>query len=174
MGDPQTTQQGPRRARRWVRWVRDLLILLAIVVAVQWWQARDLAGGRAPPLVGLLVDGSPYQLETTEGPVIVHFWATWCPVCRLEQDNIASIAADGRVVTVATSSGSTEDVAAYLEDQGLAMPVVLDERGDIAQAWGVNGVPATFIVDRGGEIRSAHMGYATELGLRLRLWWAQW
>ena len=80
--------KGSRRPR-WFRWLRDIVLLLLIFAAVQWWQARNLVEGPAPPLVGHLADGSPYQLEATEGPFLVHFWASWCPICRLEQDSIA-------------------------------------------------------------------------------------
>jgi len=161
----------PKRPR-WVAWGRDIALLLVVLAVIQWWQARDLAAGPAPPLVGHLVDGGPYQLDPTDGPVLVHFWASWCPICRLEQDSIASIAGDLRVITVATTSGTRDEVAAYLHEHGLTMPVLLDEDGAVARSWGVNGVPATFVVDREGKIRHAGKGYSTEIGLRLRLWWA--
>lgn len=161
----------PRRPR-WVAWLRDIVLLLVIFAAVQWWQARSLVEGTAPPLVGLLVDGSPYQLPPQGEPVLVHFWATWCPVCRVEQDSIDNIAADRPVITVATTSGERDEVAAYLQAQGLSMPVLMDESGDIARRWGVNGVPATFVIDADGNIRYAGKGYSSEIGLRIRLWMA--
>jgi thiol-disulfide isomerase/thioredoxin len=168
----------PRRAaptaksRRWLGWLRDILLLLLVFAAVQWWQARDLVQGAAPPLVGLLLDGTPYQLDPAAGPQLVHFWASWCPVCRLEQGSIAAIAADRPVITIATTSGTAEEVGGYLAEHELSMPVLLDEDGELARAWGVNGVPATFVIDTDGNIRHALKGYATELGLRLRLWFA--
>lgn len=161
------------RRPRWVRWLRDIVLLLLVLAAVQWWQARNLVKGPAPSLVGHLADGSPYQLDPAEGPFLVHFWASWCPVCRVEQDSIASIAADLPVMTVATTSGSAEEINAYLLEQGLVMPVLMDEEGEIARSWGVRGVPATFVVDTSGDISHAGMGYATELGMRLRLWLAE-
>jgi thiol-disulfide isomerase/thioredoxin len=164
--------KGSKRPR-WLRWLRDIALVILVFAAVQWWQARNLVQGPAPPLVGHLADGSPYQLIPAEGPVLVHFWASWCPVCRIEQDSIASIAADRRVMTVATTSGSAKEVVAYLSGQGLEMPVLMDEDGEIARGWGVNGVPASFIVDTDGNICHASMGFATEMGLRLRLWLAE-
>lgn len=169
--DSQAAQPGPsRKPRRWLRWLRDAVLLLIVFVAIQWWQARNLVEGKAPPLVGHLIDGSAYQLAVGEGPVLVHFWATWCPICKLEEDSIDSIAKDHRVITIATTSGSADEVSAYLTEQGLSMPVLLDEDGDIGRAWGVQGVPATFIVDQEGTIRHAAMGYSSEIGLRTRLW----
>jgi len=161
-----------KRRPRWWRWSRDILLLLLVVAAVQWWQARDLATGVAPPLVGHLVDGRPYQLDPADGPVLVHFWASWCPVCRLEQGSIDSIAADWPTITIATTSGTADEVAAYLAEHALSMPVLMDEDGEIARAWGLAGVPATFVIGTDGGIRHAAMGYSTEIGLRLRLWLA--
>lgn len=168
-GNPKASK--PRRPR-WIAWLRDIVLLVVVLAAVQWWQARDLVVGRAPALVGHLIDGSNYQLDPADGPILVHFWASWCPICRLEQDSIASIAADRPVITIATTSGTRDEVAAYLRDNGLEMPVLLDEEGGLARSWGVSGVPATFVVDREGNIRHAGQGYSTEIGLRLRLWWA--
>lgn len=156
-----------------MRWLRDLLILLALFAAIQWWQARDLVKDAAPPLTGLLIDGTPFQLDPAQGPYLVHFWATWCPICRLEQDSIDSIARDHPVITIATSSGTAEEMADYMQQNGLTKPVLMDEEGGLARSWGVYGVPATFVVDTDGMIRYAGMGYSTGLGLRLRLWLAR-
>lgn len=160
------------RPRRWLRWTGEALLVLAVFAATHWWLTRDMAGGRAPPLVGLLADGSAYQLQSGDRATLVHFWATWCPICRLEHDSIAAIAADRPVVSVAIHSGGIGEVADYLHEQGLTFPVVVDESGDLAALWGVGGVPASFIVDRDGEIRHVTRGYTTEWGLRLRLWLA--
>jgi peroxiredoxin len=156
-----------------LRWLRDLLILLALFAAIQWWQARDLVKDAAPPLTGLLIDGTPFQLDPAQGPYLVHFWATWCPICRLEQDSIDAIARDHPVITIATSSGTAEEMADYMQQNGLTKPVLMDEEGGLARSWGVYGVPATFVVDTDGMIRHAGMGYSTGLGLRLRLWLAR-
>lgn len=156
-----------------MRWLRDLLILLALFAAIQWWQARDLVKDAAPPLTGLLIDGTPFQLDPAQGPYLVHFWATWCPICRLEQDSIDAIARDHPVITIATSSGNAEEMADYMQQNGLTKPVLMDEEGGLARNWGVYGVPATFVVDTDGMIRHASMGYSTGLGLRLRLWLAR-
>lgn len=163
----------PRRYRRGLRWLRDILLFVLILAAVQWWQSRDLVKDQAPPLAGLLVDGTPYQLDSAgEHPVLVHFWAEWCPVCRLGQDSIDDIAKDHRVITIALSSGPAVEVQAFLDEHALTMPTLIDEQGDIARRWGVFGVPSTFVVDNGGAITHASQGYSTEIGLRLRLWLA--
>jgi thiol-disulfide isomerase/thioredoxin len=156
---------------KWQRWLRDLGILLLVVVAIQWWQARDLPKEViAPSLAGAGLVGEPMALSNWQGqPVLVHFWATWCPVCRLEEGSIASIAEDYPVIAVATTSGTADEIQAYLAKQGVSFPVMMDESGDIARHWGVRGVPATFVIDSAGKIDYATMGFSTETGLRIRL-----
>jgi peroxiredoxin len=161
------------RTARWKRWLRDILVVVAVVAAVQWWQGRDLTRGDAPPLAGHLLDGRLASLGDYRGePVLVHFWATWCPICRLEEDAIDAIARDHAVLTVATSSGTPEELAAYLGERDLSFAVLPDEDGSLARLWGVSGVPATFVVDGAGRIAHATVGYSTGWGLRARLWWA--
>lgn len=106
-------------------------------------------------------------------PALVHFWATWCPVCRLEDSTIDAIARDHAVLTVATTSGAAEVVRSYMVEEGLSFPVVLDEEGELARSWGVVGVPSTFVVNSAGEIAWAGQGFSTGIGLRLRLWMAE-
>jgi thiol-disulfide isomerase/thioredoxin len=166
----QTGSPWPGRLRRWSR---DIALVLLVVFAVQWWHSRNLVEGTAPPLVGLTLDGSSYQLDPSTGVTLVHFWAEWCPVCRFEQDSIDRIAKDHRVITVATTSGEREEVQAYVDEHGLGMPVVVDNSGKLARSWGVQGTPSTFIVDEDGVIVFASTGYSTEIGLRLRLWLAK-
>ena len=87
---------------------------------------------------------------------------------------INRLAADGRVLTVATQSGDAAEVAAYLEAESLTMPTLVDPDGKLAGLYGVLGVPATFIIDGDGEIRFRVLGLSSERGLRLRLWAARW
>ncbi|WPL17200.1 Stage IV sporulation protein H [Thiorhodovibrio winogradskyi] len=161
-----------RRSARWRPWAVDLVIVLAVVGLVQWWQARPLATGMAPPLAGVeVVSGDRLDLANLRGkPVLVHFWGTWCPVCRLMDGTIARIAEDHTLVSVAMYSGSADEVSAYLDENDHVFPVVLDPNGQMAGRWGVVGVPASFIIDADGRIRFATRGVRSGPGLRLRLW----
>ena len=155
---------------RWARWLRDILLILLLFAGLQWWQARDLRQGPAPALSGTDIRGQTQSLAQYRGqPVLVHFWATWCPICRMEEGAIDGLAEDYPVITVATTSGSPAELAGYMQQQGLGFPVVVDESGDLARQWGVVGVPTTYIVDAKGDIAWAGQGYSTGPGLRIRL-----
>ena len=164
------------RSRRLTDWAINLALILAIVFGVQWWQGRPLATGAAPPLAGWTLDGQWLDLghiNLQGAPILVHFWATWCPICRLGNGGIDAIARDHRVVTVAMQSGDATEVGRFMATEGLDFPVVMDPNGEIARRWGVVGVPATFVLDANGQIAYATRGASTETGLRLRLWAAR-
>lgn len=150
------------------------MLFIVLVVGVRAWQQRDIVKGVAPPLSGLLLDGKPFVFAAKPAqPVLVHFWATWCPVCRAEQGSIESLAQDNpNVITVVMQSGSSGAVQQYMREQGVSFPVVNDADSQIASTWGVSAVPASFIVDTDGKIRYVEIGYTTGIGLRLRLWLA--
>jgi peroxiredoxin len=146
-------------------------VFIAVMFGLQWWQSRHIERGPAPGLAGPALDGRWLSLEQGRGnPTLVYFWATWCPVCRLEQGAIDDLAEDYPVITVATRSGDAQALSAYLNEHALSFPVVLDETGVLAERWGVKGVPASFVIDSRGEIRHAVFGLSTGLGLRARLW----
>lgn len=159
--------------RRWRRWGLDLVLVLAVVFAVQWWQSRPLVSGPAPPLAGYELSGHPLDLAALAGrPVLVHFWASWCPVCRVMDGSVARIAEDHSVISVAMNSGEPSEVLAAQNDSGHRFPTIADPDGRLAARWGVRGVPASFIVDAQGRIRFATAGMSSGPGLRLRLWLA--
>ena len=162
------------RAAKWRGYAVNALILVVLVAGIRLWQHRDMAGGAAPALQGVTLAGRPYTVPAHPGkPVLVHFWATWCPICRAEQGSIAAIAHDhANVITVAMQSGTSAEISGHMREQGIAFPVLNDQDGALSGAWGVHAVPASFIIAPDGQIRFIEVGYTTGIGLRLRLWLA--
>ena len=148
-------------------------MVLALILGIRAWQQSGIARGPAPALTGVLLDGKPVALTAFAGrPVLVHFWATWCPICSAEQGSIDALARDTPVITVAMQSGERDAVVQHMRKEALSFPVLNDPDGLIAAQWGVRAVPASFVVDGTGQIRYVEVGYTTGIGLRLRLWLA--
>jgi thiol-disulfide isomerase/thioredoxin len=138
---------------------------VVLVFGVRMWQQRNVVAGAAPSLPGV---------SWSKQPTLVHFWATWCPVCRLEQSSIEALAKEyPNTITVAMQSGEQNAVSKYMREQALTFPVINDSDGLISQTWGVSAVPASFIVDTKGQIRFVEIGYTSSIGLKLRMWLAQ-
>lgn len=164
--------------QKWKKWALEALAIVAVVVVIQWWQSSGLPEGPAPALAGTLLDGRPASLTDTlkaagGKPVLVAFWATWCPVCKAEDGNIEAISRSHRVLSVAMQSEGADLVAKHMAERGLTFATINDPDGLLASGWKVRGVPAHFVVDGAGNVRFRVVGYATELGLRARLWWAE-
>ncbi len=159
---------------RFKKWAVEVLVFVIVVAGIRAWQQRDMVSGIAPPLQGITLAGLPYELPAhPDKPVLVHFWATWCPICRTEQGAIQAIAHDHpQVITVAMQSGTAIEVTRFMREQGLSFPALNDRDGSISHAWGVNAVPASFIISPDGKIRFVEVGYTTGIGLRFRLWLA--
>lgn len=161
-------------AIKWRGAALNILLFAVLIAGIRIWQQRDMPDGHAPALQGLTLAGQPYELPAHPGkPMLVHFWGTWCTVCRSEQGSIDALRRDNSdMITVAVQSGTRDAVSRYLREQGVDFPVVNDADGTSAKAWGVHGVPASFILDANGKVRFVEVGYTTETGLRLRLWLA--
>ncbi|HKP61840.1 MAG TPA: redoxin family protein [Polyangiales bacterium] len=155
------------------RWLRDLALLAVAVFAIRAYQQRDLPRGAAPALSGIGLDGWQLSLDDYRGrPVLLHFWATWCGVCRAEQSSIDSIARELPVLSVASRSGSADQVSSFVQQHGVVPPVVVDAPGALAKRYGIHAYPTTLVLNESGEIQFCEVGYTTELGLRARMWFA--
>ncbi len=164
----------PPHREKWRRYAINALIIIVVVAGIRLWQQRDMVSGAAPVLKGVTLTQQLYELPAhPDKPTLVHFWATWCPICRTEQGTIAAIAHDyPNTITVAMNSGLTNEVKQYMQEQGIDFLTVNDPDGSISEVWGVHAVPASFIIAPDGKIQFVEVGYTTEIGLRLRLWWA--
>lgn len=162
-------------------WLRSGVIYLLIFVLAGFlgnlWLSRNQTTGQAPEISGQNLQNGHWQtvkLSDFEGPVLVYFFADWCPICKIQHHTIKSINKTYPVIAIAMQSGSLENVRDYVKEQQLNSLFVLnDESGSISRAFGVNGVPSGFIIDGSNEIRFSTRGYATLPGLISRLWLAE-
>jgi thiol-disulfide isomerase/thioredoxin len=153
--------------------VLEILIFISVYLAVRAWTQRNVIEGHLPPVVAISLENEKIDLQQNhDGPYLLHIWASWCGICRFEQDSIQSISKDYPVISIAMQSGSDNDVRQYMQDNGLTFKVINDEEGDLSRMFGVTGVPTSLIIDRQGQIAYSEVGYSSEWGLRFRLWLA--
>jgi len=112
-----------------------------------------------PPLAGAGAGGREVDLRALRGRVVlVQFWASWCEPCQDELPAVARLRANQRgrpfeVLTVNFGEGA-ERVRQFLREHDIDVPVLLDPDRRAAQAWGVGGLPMSFLVDAQGRVRS--------------------
>ena len=103
------------------------------------------------------MDGNFHQLSDYKGkPVIINFWATWCPPCREELPSMnrgwEKIKSEG-IAMIAINVGEDEDtIFAFTGDYPIDFTILLDQSGDVINQWPIKGLPTTFVIDTNGNI----------------------
>ena len=111
------------------------------------------------------VDFSSYKGK----PLIVHFWATWCPTCKLEASNIDDLSKEYNVVSIAVTSGDNEAINDFMQKHQLTYKVISDAEGSLAKKFNIQAYPTTLIYTQKGKLKFAEVGYSTTVGLKARL-----
>ena len=148
-----------------------VLVMTIFSNVISLYKSKDLNKTQFNIRNTTLMNGSTFKVEEGK-PLLVHFWATWCPTCKLEASNINAIAKDYQVLTIAVKSGSINDITHFLNENNLQMNVIRDIKGYEARMFKVVAYPTTFIYDKNGNLVFSDVGYTTTWGLWLRMWWA--
>ena len=99
------------RQKRWLRWFIEITLLAGVVFAVHLYQTRNTLSGEAPEFSAQLLDGNRVSLHEFRGqPLLLQFWATWCPICSMEQGSIDAIARDYAVLSVALDEAPADQI----------------------------------------------------------------
>ena len=147
--------------------MRVVIMLIALVVAASS-QAATLkpyvGKDPTPPLVLKDLTGKERNLDEFKGQVVlINFWATWCPPCRIEMPSMWRLKQklkDEPFVILAVDMGEPEAyVNAFLPDKMKRDFVVLMDKDGVAlRSWNVIAFPTTYIIDADGIIRYALYG----------------
>ena len=127
----------------------------------------DLIGKRAPEFsLSRLGAAGRMELASLRGQVVVlNFWASWCLACRDEHPDLLAAWERYRergVVLVGVDFEDTEEAAlAYTREMGGDWPLVSDPGSRAAIAYGVFGVPETFVIAPDGSVTAKHVGAVT-------------
>ncbi len=136
------------------------------------------AGRAGPDFLLEQPDGGTLRLSDLQGqPVVLNFWATWCPPCRTEIPELVlayeRYGGQGLVIVAVDLQESDDQVLQFAEEFGMAFPLVIDRDGDVANVWRlggpIEGIPSSYFLDETGVIRSFYYGPMTEDVLEERL-----
>ncbi|MHC5026294.1 MAG: TlpA family protein disulfide reductase [Planctomycetota bacterium] len=137
-----------------------------------------LVGQPAPDVLLATVDGNAFDLDDKRGTIIVlDFWATWCPPCVKALPKLHSIQAWAKendfpveVIPVNVFEGAalrgaddtpdarTASVERFWKRMEFTLPVAMDFTDEVGAAYGVSGIPATFIIAPDGTVHAQHSG----------------
>jgi peroxiredoxin len=147
--------------------VRLLILLWLIVSCSAGFAEQTLApvpgGIPAPDFVLQDTDGKTHRLSDYRGkPVIINFWATWCPPCREEIPSMNrawhGLENEG-IAMLAINMGEDEDtIFIFTADYQADFPILMDRDGAVIEQWPVKGLPTTYIVAPDGTIAYRAIG----------------
>lgn len=130
--------------------------------------------GEAAPTFELPTPGGErvsLEKEDAEGATLLEFWATSCPICVQAMPALEKLheeyAAKGLSYYAVNVGEAPGDVAAFLEARGLTPTALLDESMEVADDYGVQGIPLILLVDSGGRVQVAVEGYGPTLPAKL-------
>ena len=139
----------------------SLLIVLSGILGMA---ARPpLVGSPAPEIVLPDLQGRDVKLSDLRGKVVlVNFWATWCKPCKEEmpamQASYDKLRDKGFVVLAVNELEDTARVAEHIRTHGHTFEVVMDHNNQVANMYGVVGLPASFLIDPQGIVRERISG----------------
>jgi peroxiredoxin len=162
-------------------------IFIAIIFAMlgwaayDFWQGQQTTGDKTPESIEVgLQQGNTapeFKLETMDGdtvhlsdfkgePVIVNFWATWCPPCRAEIPDLQNIHDAEEAVVLAVnmteSEQNEETVAEFADELQMTFPILMDRKSDVMDTYQVQAYPTSYVIDNEGRIAFVGIGAMNE------------
>jgi len=173
----------PRRDRRWRIVVIALVPVLLLAALLGFGLGRDTSGNNVNQLVGTkapefelknLRTGEMVRLSDLRGhPVVMNFWASWCPDCYVEHPSLASswqrFGNEGVVFLSVLYQDNPSDAADALKDLVGDWPNLYDRDGRTALDYGVTGVPETVFISPDGVITHKVISVVTSDVIREQL-----
>lgn len=166
----------PTQKRWFTRTEITLWVLVAGAFLFRVLPPRDVGvvamDAPAPGFSLRTLDGDRVRLNDLEGQVVlVNFWATWCPPCRMEMPGFQSVFEDYQdrgftVVGLATDVGGVAQVAPFIRDNGITYPVGMASDEVRLRYGGVDALPQSFLLDKTGKVRKIVNGVFSEGTLR--------
>lgn len=140
------------------------LRLLVLLASLLFFPGLSLAVQQGQPLIpfkGTDLDGKPFDLAQSIGskPVMLIFWASWCPTCATEVPKVNRLAEKFRergMEFVAVNVGfndSVERAQGFIRKTGMHYPALFDGSGKITEPYALLGVPTVIIADKKGVVR---------------------
>jgi cytochrome c biogenesis protein CcmG, thiol:disulfide interchange protein DsbE len=164
-----------RAAPRSARWLAAAALVVAIigVAEVASGGGSEETGRAAPPLPAKALRPPGVDLAALRGkPALVDFFASWCDPCAEEAPTLRKLSAslgDRATVVAVDWDDAGGPARAFVREHGWHFPVLADTSGAAGEAYGLVGLPTSFVLDPRGRIVATFRGPQSEAKLRQAL-----
>lgn len=134
-----------------------------------------LVNKTAPPFALPSLDGRTVSLADYRGKknLVVSFWASWCGPCRMEMPVLRSFyekhhndSNDFEFLAISIDD-SAAPARAFATSNNIPFPVLLDISKQTSEAYGIEGIPTLFVIDKSGKVIFGHSGFDSTLQFQL-------
>jgi thiol-disulfide isomerase/thioredoxin len=152
---------------------KDIAIFAIVIIvasnAISYFRAPNLESVSLDNISGKLLNDTIYI--NSKKSTIVYFWATWCPICKLESSNVESISNKYNVISIAVNSKSNKNIIEYMKKNNLHFNTINDENGALSKKFKIKAFPTILIYDKNKNLIFTEVGYTSYIGLLLRMIW---
>lgn len=127
---------------------------------------RPEEGHFAPDFTLKTLEGNTVRLSELRGKkvVLINFWATWCPPCRLEMPTMQQIYSEYKdkgfeILAVNIESDANQAISDFAKELRLTFPILLDPDMKVIRKFRVIGLPVSVLIDRQGFVHAKEIGY---------------
>jgi len=165
--------------------LRIPISIIILLIGLAWiWLSRVPAGSSPSPFEAAQVgfsaptfsltslDDQVIDLVNFKGkPMILNFWASWCPPCKAEMPSFQEASlefsdSDLQIIAInATNQDSLTEVKQFIEMNKISFPIPLDLSGSVSSDYLIHSLPTTYFIDRNGVIIDVIIGGPIPLSL---------
>ena len=132
-----------------------------------------IAGYLAPQFTLTSTLGEEIALADYRGrPVVLNFWATWCPPCRAEMPQFQATSSkfNGQAIVLGIDQGEPSSIVGdFGNSLGITYPLLIDQDNSVNRLYGISALPTTVFVDSQGLIREVYAGIVSQAVLEDRI-----
>ena len=157
------------------KYIKEIVFLFIVITislnVISYYKALDLNKEKLFFNSLTLINGENFTLKKDK-PLLIYFWATWCPICKIESPNIQRLSKEYEVLTIAVNSGTNQNIKAYIEKNNYTFKVYNDTNEILNRKLNIKAYPTTLIYDKNKNLFFSDVGYTSTIGLKLRMFLA--
>ncbi|HGZ71151.1 MAG TPA: redoxin domain-containing protein [Nitratifractor sp.] len=158
------------------KWIKEILTMAIVLIvassAIGYYRGMSVNSNLDTLQATTTLDAKSVKaILSSNKPLIINFWGTWCPICNQEVSTLSKLAKRDDIIllTVAVNSGSNQDIEKYMQKKGINFLVINDNNGKIAKSFNVETFPTTLFFGKSRKKVIKDSGYTTYPGFLARI-----